>query len=505
MAIMVGTVSVLLAVVLYAQYRFNRSYAGLGWWAAGQASVAAGFIVSAMRGDSVMGRLAVPAYQILIVLGVALIYVGVLRFLGHRERRAWVAGGVAAFVVWSLVFTFVVDDATLRSVGRYTAIAVFLALAAFALRHFRLSTVRGSATFVSLVFACGSAGYVLLAIAEPFRSDTGNVYFAPSPVNAGAFLIALVTTVLWTFGLVVMINQRLAGEIAVDARNMHSIFATSPDCAIISRLSDGIIDDVNEGFTHLTGYARDEVLGTSAISLGLWADPSAREVMVASLSRGSTVADFPMVLRRKDGTTVECLLAASRLTLEDEPYLIAVVRDVTRQRRMEAELQHEATTDSLTDLPNRRHFLSVCDRELRRAVRSGGPMAIAVVDIDHFKEINDTFGHAVGDTAVVDFARAVVSRIRDIDTFGRLGGDEFGLLLPDADLGQARSAVERLRTELREQPLTAGTPPMAITFSAGVAVVAGDADTVDTLLARADGALYAAKAQGRDRVIAAAG
>ena len=196
-------------------------------------------------------------------------------------------------------------------------------------------------------------------------------------------------------------------------------------------------------------------------------------------------------------------MAATTLTLEGEPYLISVIRDVTQQRRLEAELLHEATTDSLTDLPNRRHFLSICERELRRSARSGAPLAVAVVDIDHFKDINDVHGHATGDAAVVAFAQAVTASIRDIDTFGRLGGDEFGLLLPDADLERAVAAVERVRAGVTSRPCLAGGHELAVTFSAGVAVVTSDLDTVDTLLARADVALYEAKAQGRDRVVPA--
>lgn len=503
MAIMAGAINVLLAVVLFAQYRFNRSYPGLGWWAAGQAAVAAGIIVSTLRGDSLAGRVAVPIYQAMLVLGAAWVYVGVQRFLGRRERWGWLVAVWLVLVSWSMFHTFANDDATLRAIGLYLTLAVLLASTSAVLWRHRLPSVQGSATFLSVVFAAAALSYLSLAVAEPMRSTVGNPLFAPSPVNAGAFLTAIASTLLWTFGLVVMINQRLAAEIAVDARNMHSVFATSPDCAITSRMADGVIDDVNVGFTRLSGFDRDEVIGKSAIALGLWADPQARDVMVRQLADAGTVTDFPMVLCRKDGSRVDCLLAASMLTLEDEPYLIAVIRDVTQQRRMEAELLHEATTDGLTGLPNRRHFLSVCERELRRAARSGGAVAVAVVDIDHFKEINDTHGHATGDAAVRSFAEAVTSHLRDIDTCGRLGGDEFGILLPDADVAHAVAAVERVRAELASRPCLVGHEAITLTFSAGVADVTRVDDTVDTVLARADAALYIAKAQGRDRVAAA--
>ena len=501
MAVMVGVVNVLLAVVLLVQYRLSRSYPGVGWWAAGQGAVAVGFAVSVLRGPSLLGHLAVPAYQALIVLGVVLILVGVLRFLGRRERPSWLVAAWLVFVAWSAFHTFVADSATLRSIALYAVIAVLLGCTAFALWRYRAASYAGAGAFTAVVFAAGAVAYAGLAVAEPMRVPVDNAFYAPSPVNAGAFLASLATAVLWTFGLVVMMNQRLAAAVGVDARNMHAVFATGPDCAIISRLGDGRIDDVNEGFTHLTGFLREDVIGRTSVDLGLWVDPELRHAYVQKVASEGVVADFPMRLRRSDGVTLDCVLAASVLTLNDQPYLITVARDVTRQRRMEAELLHEATTDSLTGLPNRRHFLAVCERELRRAQRGGGSFAVAVIDIDHFKEINDTHGHAAGDAAIVAFSTIVGQGIRDIDTLGRLGGDEFGLLLPDADLDRAVAAVERVRGLVAaDAPLVDGHP-LAVTLSAGVAVVGADGDTVDAMLIRADRALYDAKGQGRNRVV----
>lgn len=327
-------------------------------------------------------------------------------------------------------------------------------------------------------------------------------FSTPEPVAAIAYLVSLSATVLWTYGLVAMVNQRLSAEIVVDARNMHTVFVTSPDCSIISRLDDGKIDDVNEGFTRLTGYGRADAVGRTTVELGLWADAGSRERYVSAVVEHGAVSDFPMTLRRQDSSTVECLVAGSTLTLEDEPYLISVVRDVTQQRRWEAELVHEATTDSLTGLPNRRQFLADCARELHRVERSGGSLAVAVLDIDHFKEINDRHGHATGDEALASFSTTVCSIIRDIDTCGRLGGDEFAILLPDADLADAVAALERIRAAFEETPCEADGHQLLITISAGVAQARPGDDTVDTMLVRADRALYDAKETGRNRVVA---
>jgi diguanylate cyclase (GGDEF)-like protein/PAS domain S-box-containing protein len=453
------------------------------------------------RGASGSGLVAIPVYQALLVTGTALILVGLLRFMGRRERMGWLVTLVVAFVVGSSFFTFVVDGIVVRSVTFYVAIAGLYVIIVWALARYSLAAFRGTARATAVVFALAAVVYLMLALVWVVQSPIDSGFSSSSPVTTIAYLASLSATVLWTFGLVAMVNQRLASEVAVDARNMHAIFATGPDGAIISRLADGVIDDVNVGFTGLTGYERDEVIGQSAVSLGLWAEEGARDEMVSRLRENGSVADLPMVVRRKDGSTVECILASSLLTLDDEPYLIAVIRDATMQRRMEAELLHEATTDSLTDLPNRRHFLPLLDREIRRSGRVGGSVAVALLDIDHFKEINDTHGHAAGDTAVVAFATAVRAALRDIDTLGRLGGDEFGVVLPEATVESAVVALERVLTQMTADPLLVEGRPMVITFSAGVAGLAGNEDTVDTLLARADAALYRAKEQGRNRVV----
>jgi len=500
-AVMVGLVNILLAIVLVLQARFNRAVPGLGWWAAGQAAVAAGMVVSAFRGDSTLGHVAVPVYQSLLIGGAILILVGAMRFVGRRVPRGALAATWLAAIAWATVFTFVDDNYTARTMGLFLVSAALLAATAHVLGRHHSPEFRGSAILTSAVFGAGAVGYVALALAEPLKGTAADPFNTATPVNIGAFLLSLTTVILWTFGLVLMLNQRLAGAIALDARNMHSVFTTGPDCAIISRLDDGAINDVNDGFTVLTGYSRGEALGCTTLDLGLWVEPELRHQYVDRVAKDGALTDFPMVMRRKDGTTVDCMLSSSSLILDDQPYMITVVRDVTLQRRLEDQLRYEATTDSLTGLANRRQFLADCERELRRASRSAGPVAVAVIDMDHFKDINDLHGHATGDAAITTFAQAVTSRIRDIDILGRLGGDEFGLLLPDADLDRATTAVERVRAALTVEPLLIDGHRMTMTFSAGVAVNVGESDTVDELVARADRALYDAKERGRNCVV----
>lgn len=167
-------------------------------------------------------------------------------------------------------------------------------------------------------------------------------------------------------------------------------------------------------------------------------------------------------------------------------------------------LEAMAAHDDLTGLYNRRFLMEFLEREAARARRSGSSYSLCVCDLDHFKRINDTLGHAAGDAALRHFALvAADAGLRTVDVFGRLGGEEFLIVLPDTDLAGARACAERVRAALAAQPVPGLPPDQCLTVTIGV-VRAAPGDTPRETLARADRALYAAKAQGRDRVMAVA-
>jgi diguanylate cyclase (GGDEF)-like protein len=158
-----------------------------------------------------------------------------------------------------------------------------------------------------------------------------------------------------------------------------------------------------------------------------------------------------------------------------------------------------ATTDCLTGLPNRHAFLEQADGARLLAQRQRTGLGLLMIDIDHFKQINDRWGHASGDEALVVFARTARHLLREHETIGRLGGEEFALLLPGADLDAAVQAAERLRRAIREATIITSGPTYRMTVSIGVVVLDPHED-LGGAMARADHALYAAKRAGRDRV-----
>ena len=171
-------------------------------------------------------------------------------------------------------------------------------------------------------------------------------------------------------------------------------------------------------------------------------------------------------------------------------------------------LKELASHDELTGLHNRRHLMEMLKKQQERARRHKEPFSLSILDLDHFKRLNDAYGHGVGDEALREFSERMRSLLRRVDvmgrgeidsTFGRYGGEEFLLLLPYADSNDALACVQRLRAAVHEKPFATSAGPLPVTFSAGVAQHC-PGESLDALLKRADDALYRAKTAGRDRV-----
>jgi diguanylate cyclase (GGDEF)-like protein len=165
-------------------------------------------------------------------------------------------------------------------------------------------------------------------------------------------------------------------------------------------------------------------------------------------------------------------------------------------------IEELAEVDELTGALNRRSIMRLLDDEIARCEKAGIACTVALIDLDHFKQINDRFGHLTGDEVLRTFAISIFANIRTVDKFGRYGGEEFLLVLPDLSQDQAMRALERLRAIIADLDWSAFSPGMRVTISAGVTTLKPHENS-DTLLARADGALYAAKARGRNRIASA--
>ncbi|HEY9852240.1 MAG TPA: diguanylate cyclase [Leptolyngbyaceae cyanobacterium] len=198
------------------------------------------------------------------------------------------------------------------------------------------------------------------------------------------------------------------------------------------------------------------------------------------------------------------LLARVRTHLELKKTREELKAALYEQSRLIEKLEKLATTDPLTGIWNRRYLLSKAEYELDRAIRYQSPFSVLTIDLDKFKQINDLYGHALGDEVLIDVTKNILKLLRKVDCFGRMGGEEFAILLPETDILLAVNVAERIRQQIANLVFNTGDAVLQITACIGVSnyILGNKHETVDAILQRADKALYQAKKQGRDRVIA---
>ena len=172
-----------------------------------------------------------------------------------------------------------------------------------------------------------------------------------------------------------------------------------------------------------------------------------------------------------------------------------------RLEQARRKLEHTAVTDELTGLRNRRYIMDQLEKEYQRAVRTGAPLSLILVDIDHFKKVNDTYGHAFGDRVLQAAAQEMEASLRSYDLLGRIGGEEFLIASPGSTLDDAARLAERIRLRIDGRTVTDGQDAVRVTVSAGVTSLGEQDAKAEMLLARADEAMYLAKQEGRDRVV----
>jgi diguanylate cyclase (GGDEF)-like protein/PAS domain S-box-containing protein len=296
------------------------------------------------------------------------------------------------------------------------------------------------------------------------------------------------------------VTEEVAGR---SARDLLSYVVQSTGDAIITKSPDGTITSWNRGAEQLYGYSAGEAIGRPS---GITESPNRSgewQKLLQTVFSGQSIENFETERVRKDGRVIAVSLTVSPVTDANGRIVqcAIIARDMTERVRYEERLRHMADHDQLTGLFNRRRFDEELKRELARAGRYAEHSAVLSIDIDNFKGINDSAGHAAGDAVLSHVARVLNERSRSTDVVARLGGDEFAVLLSAVGAQEARTAAEHLLGELRSSPAVYGDKPFRATASIGVATFESDDATAGEVMVNADLAMYAAKTSGRDRVV----
>ncbi|MFA6312120.1 MAG: EAL domain-containing protein [Sterolibacterium sp.] len=289
---------------------------------------------------------------------------------------------------------------------------------------------------------------------------------------------------------------------AEESMRLASLVYENSSEAMMVADAEGSIITVNPSFTVLTGYSADEVIGQNPriLKSGRHDDAFYRDMWQAINTGGHWRGEIWN--RRKDGEIFAELLTINTIANPDgSPYRhVALFYDITQKKQSDELIWQQANFDALTGLPNRRMFLDRLGQEIKKSDRAGLPLALILLDFDHFKDVNDTLGHDMGDILLKDATRRMISCVRETDTIARLGGDEFTVILGAVD---DPSSIERVAQDILQklsEPFHLGSDLAYISASIGITLYPTDASGIEGLLKNADQAMYATKEQGRNHI-----
>ena len=626
LSLTLGLSNFLMASILAILHRREETLKGVDWWVLGITLLGFHFITRFLGLLLAPTLLSTITMNALLVGSSLFIYLGLVSFFNYFKPDKYFIFFTITYI-FSTALLIIFDYTIILNAVSSLSVGIFSALSARLLFFYRGKELKKYPRFLSLVFIIHSVFFliqsIVFLITDPAISDQ-LISFVENLTSFAAF----VSSILWTFGFVFLINQRQAQNSGETKLIFNHTISTIPDAVLITRLRDGEVLKVNQGFIDLTGYSADDVIGKTTLDINLWEDQNERQKFLILLTSTGSVENMEFHFKKNNGKVLIALVSAQMINFDGENHILSVVRDITSRKKMEEklreneekyrflaeysgdviwhinksyridfistadetirgfkreevigqsiwnifkpegiklvrekiehhrqveqvgnnmnvtrfeieqrtkdgkwiwtditaaphynkygrlvgyhgisrdiserkrlleELNRQATIDDLCQIPNRRHFMELAERELKRSKRYHHKLSICLIDFDNLKAINDSYGHMAGDRALSVFSKIVRTLIRDVDIIGRFGGDEFLVLLPETDEQQAYHVIERIRQVLETSPIVFQGDAYKIAISSGITGLKDWTDTLDDLLNRADEALYKAKQAG---------
>jgi diguanylate cyclase (GGDEF)-like protein/PAS domain S-box-containing protein len=464
----------------------------------------------------------------------------------HRRRTRWLMTGFAIAYLGS--FDYVAAYGVPLYPFGYVPVLAFIAILAYTIRRYRLVDFTPAfaagqilATVADPVIVCDSEGTIRFTndaastvfgyapgeltglpierLAEPLVGSTVRLHLAVGEilrdaemvfrtrqgeaVEVGVSLSPLVDDHGQAVGAVLLARDIRARKRAEEAlrkseESYRTLFERN-QAGVFRTAADGTILDCNDAFARILGYAsRRECIGRSMV--GHYADPGQRPQLFEVLRAKGVLSDQEVALRKVDGSPAWILANADLVPAKgDQPEILeGTVIDITQRRDAESQIVYQALHDALTGLPNRTLFHDRLTQAVAQGKRHGDRLAVLFLDLDQFKVVNDTLGHAAGDRLLIAIADRLQRTMRASDTVARVGGDELAFLLPGVERAEdaARSAQKILDAVSR--PLEIDGHPLYVTASIGISLFPADGEEAEALLSGADIAMYRAKDLGRN-------
>jgi diguanylate cyclase (GGDEF)-like protein/PAS domain S-box-containing protein len=340
-------------------------------------------------------------------------------------------------------------------------------------------------------------------------SFDGFLYSTDPPVDlAWLYRVLVAASVLLVggaavhFSLLARERRRADETIRKGELRFRTMFEEAPMGIALIDANTGEFKDVNPRYVQITGRTIEQIRRSHWNDIIHPDDVSHEAAQMAELNAG-VIAGFKTSRRlvRPDGSVVwiDMSVAAIEKEAKVQPLHLCMIEDVTEKRKSEALIWQQANFDALTQLPNRRMFHDRLEHNIVRCRRDGLRIAILFIDLDHFKEVNDTLGHQLGDVLLVEAAKRIRTCVRESDTVARLGGDEFTIILTELDDVSCVDVIAQKILNVLQAPFALGQEQAFVSASVGITLYPDDAQDIDDLLKHADQAMYAAKGAGRNR------
>ncbi len=422
---------------------------------------------------------------------------------GLMFKRVRAATEALAYVLFALTLLIAVYVIFIANAPHLKFLVYYLALAiGYLFLGIGFATRGNKKQNYGFIFT--SIAFFLLALYNIFMiTGWGRATIGSTNLVFAFYFIVAIGLLLCGNNLLNLRISVLEDEVQANQSRLRLIIQSSPFPIIISRLRDDRLILVNQKAKELLNVEPEHL---TDYKLGdFFADASFRTELMARLEKSSEIEDFEVLIKPQAGVEEEetwAQLSTHVIDFEYEIALYSAVQDITERKKKELELFNEATRDSLTNCYTRRFFEELANKEILRSVRYSRPFSLLMIDADHFKNVNDTYGHSVGDKVLKELVATCGRILRKSDIVSRFGGEEFLVLLPEVALPNAQVVADRLRIAISESSVK-GDNGEDVRFTVSIGLVPSSYSTdLQELIKASDEALYVAKNSGRNRVVA---
>jgi diguanylate cyclase (GGDEF)-like protein/PAS domain S-box-containing protein len=478
---------------------FRKHYQGLFFLLVNMCLQTIGSLFLLLRGG-VPDSLSIIATSIFSVSGMIFMLKGLKRFFGKEKQCIYNYALAAVFLLLILYFSYINDSMVARNICTSSMLILVAIQGCLLLFRDVKGNFRKIARFTAIIllaYGVLSAGRVFMLVLFPSKN---NEFFTSGIVNSVSMIIYGSLNILYTASLIMMVSQRMLSDAQTEKDKYNKTFHSSPYALLLTKVSDGKIIEVNEGFVNMMGFQPEEVLGKTTLEISLWTDPADRVEFVNVLSSGD-IHEKEANFQTRYGTTITCLVSARKITILEEECILTSIKDITEMVQIKEKLEIMALHDTLTGLPNRQLFYDRASVVFANARREKTMVAVISLDVDRLKSINDQWGHAAGDFVLVTVSGRLFDLLRKGDTVSRFGGDEFLILLSGINRAEDINAIIQRIVEVVAEPILFEENKITVSASAGIALFPNDESEIEALIRKSDEAMYYIKEHGRNGFI----